>query len=673
MAKHYKVEQVREFTDKSKRLCNMEKTLKTIYHQMVDTNKKNVACYYFDEEGKIKHYKYSEYAEKVTDLAKRLSTVLANVAYDSVVALKYKNSPEWPLIFWAIAMTGHRPLLIDARLAKENTVNLAKQGKAVAIIANEAEEYDIPLIKYHDILNANPSATFVENWANHVLFCSSGTTGDAKILIWDGENIVHQILAAGNIADYGSTTLIQPGKIRNLAMIPLHHIFGFVAVFLWFSWYGKAIVYPASTATKDVLYAIRKGKCTHIFSVPLLWDGIAQTVKRSMALKGPKYEELLANMVAYNTGKISKKEAGKAASGLVQKIVKKSVFGAQVEYCISGGGYLSPSTQELVNGIGYPLYNGYGMTEIGVACVEMSPNISDRLLGSIGKPFYGFDFKVVDENGNPTDGEGELIIKSPTTHKAEIIGGVYKETEFVQDGYFKTGDIAIIKEDQRCYIKGRNKDVIIASNGENVFPDELEYYFKDIPHVVHLVIFGVQDGATEKITLVVQLDNTVNSDGLKEVKAALDRVNASLPSEKKVVDFFVYKKDMPLANGIKVKRAFIKKAVIGGSNDITGFEEKRTVANLDMYDPKEVKETLAKVKSIFASTLMLTEEQIDDDAIWTVDLGGDSMSYISMVSDLNDQMELEIPTEKLGKLGSVRDFAAEVLRIRHEGANDDKK
>ncbi|MCQ2798233.1 MAG: acyl carrier protein [Bacilli bacterium] len=70
---------------------------------------------------------------------------------------------------------------------------------------------------------------------------------------------------------------------------------------------------------------------------------------------------------------------------------------------------------------------------------------------------------------------------------------------------------------------------------------------------------------------------------------------------------------------------------------------------------------------------MLTEEQIDDDAIWTVDLGGDSMSYISMVSDLNDQMELEIPTEKLGKLGSVRDFAAEVLRIRHEGANDDKK
>ncbi len=673
MAKHYKVEQIREFVDKSKRLLDMDKTIKTIYHQIIETNKKNVCCYYFDEEGKTRHYTYAEYANKVTDLAKRLSTILASAPFDSVVALKYKNSPEWPLIFWAIVMTGHRPLLIDARLAKENTANLLKQGKAVAIIANEAEEYDVPLIKWNDIAEAMPNTSFVENWANNVLFCSSGTTGDAKILIWDGENLVNQILAAGNIPDYGSTTLIHPGKIRNLAMIPLHHIFGFVAVFLWFSWYGKAIVYPASTSTKDVLYAIRKAKVTHIFSVPLLWDGIAQTVKRSMSLKGPKYEELLDNIVKYNLGKIDKKEAGKGASKFVQKIVKKSVFGPQVQYCISGGGYLNPNTSELVNGIGYPLYNGYGMTELGVACVEMSTNVSERCLGSIGKPFFGFDFKIVDNNGNPTDGEGELLIKSGTTHKAEIIGGVYKDTELTEDGYFKTGDIAVISDDKRCYIKGRNKDVIIASNGENVFPDELEYYFKDIPHVVHLVIFGVQDGATERITLVVQLDNAVTADGLKEVKGALDKVNATLPSEKKVADFYVYKKDMPLANGIKVKRAYIKKAVVGGSKDVTGFEEKRQIANLDMYDPSEVKEVMAKITSIFASTLMLKEEDVDVDAIWNVDLGGDSMSYISMVSDLSDQLELEIPTEKLGKLGSVRDFTAEVLRIRHEGENESKK
>lgn len=665
MAKYYKKEVIEKFTDLSKLIEGEGKNLSDIYKHIVTVNAKKVACCYFDEENKIRSYKYKDYDEKTRDYAKKLSSILKGKAKDSVVGLKIKNCPEWPHLFWAILMNGFRPLLIDARLAKENTANLLRQGKAIALIANEVEDYDVPLIRSNNIEGGKVDPEFVENWANHVLFCSSGTTGDAKILIWDGDNIIAQVAAAQNIPG-NSWTLIYPGKIRILAMIPLHHIFGFVAVFLWFSFYGKAIVYPSSTATKDLLHAVKAGKCTHVFSVPLLWDGIAQNVKRSMALKGPKYEDMLAKMVAYNTGKISKKEAGSAASGVVRGVVQKSVLGKQIVYCISGGGYLSHETQELVNGLGYPLYNGYGMTEIGVACVEQSPDVTVRMKGSIGKAFKGFEFKVVDANGNPTNGEGELMVKSPTIHKAEIIGGVYRETELF-DGFMKTGDIAYIDEDGRCYIKGRNKDVIIDSNGENVYPDELEHYFKDIPHCVRLVIFGVQKGAEEVITMAVQLDNNVTPEALVETKKTIDNINATLPNEKRVKEFYVYKKEMPLANGIKVKRAAVKKAVVEGSADVTGFDGKREAVSLDAYDPAEAKEVCDKIKEIFANTLLLPVEQIGDEAIWTVDLGGDSMSYISMVSDLNDAMGVEIPTEKLGKLGCVKDFAAEVLRIRHEG------
>ncbi|MCQ2773070.1 MAG: acyl carrier protein, partial [Bacilli bacterium] len=195
-----------------------------------------------------------------------------------------------------------------------------------------------------------------------------------------------------------------------------------------------------------------------------------------------------------------------------------------------------------------------------------------------------------------------------------------------------------------------------------------EYYFNNIPHVVRLVIFGVQDGAYEKITMAVQLDNNVTPENIKETKIAIDNINATLPAEKRVKDFYVYKKDMPLANGIKVKRAMVKKAVIEGSADVSGFEGKRESVSLDAYDPAEAKAVCDEIRQIFANTLLLPLEQIGDEAIWTVDLGGDSMGYISMVADLNEQMGLEIPTEKLGKLGCVKDFAAEVLRIRHEGS-----
>ncbi|MCQ2773041.1 MAG: AMP-binding protein, partial [Bacilli bacterium] len=187
MAKKYSAETIRKFTDLSKLIEGEDKTLADIYRFITEHNAKKVCCYYFDEDQKLRHYKYKEYDEKARDLAKRLSSILKDKAKDSVVALKVKNCPEWPLLFWAILMNGFRPLLIDARLAKENTQNLIRQGKAIALIANEVEDYDIPLIRVNNIQGGVVNNEFVENWANHVLFCSSGTTGDAKILIWDGQ------------------------------------------------------------------------------------------------------------------------------------------------------------------------------------------------------------------------------------------------------------------------------------------------------------------------------------------------------------------------------------------------------------------------------------------------------------------------------------------------------
>lgn len=655
---------VKNFMKPCKDYAGEDKTLKTLFNYITTTYKKEIAALYFDEDDEKIVYNYEEYGKRAKSLARKLSNCLKGIEKGSIVALKIKNCHYWPLLFWAILMNGHPVLLIDARLAHENTENLICQSGAKAILVNEPDPYSVLTLRLNQITGERENESFVPEWADQAIFCSSGTTGDIKMMIMDGENITNQV-AGAYLMPEETVDIMHPGKLNILAMIPFHHIFGFVAVFLWYTFFGKTLVYPTSNATKDLLFAIQKAPCNNVYSVPLLWDGIATQVRRSMDLRGEKMVERFEKMVAYNCGEISKKEAGFAASGLFQKQVRKKVLGNKIRYCISGGGYLSKETSRVLNGLGYPLYNGYGMTEIGVTSVELSSDVKDRLKGSIGHSLYGMEYKLEKREGC-AENEGELMVRSPTVHKEEIIGGVRKNVDLV-DGFFATGDIATMDADGRVYIKGRLKDTIISSNGENVYPDEIEGYFRTLPHLANKAVLGVTDGNKEKILLVLELDNGASEDDLKEIEAKFKEINGTLPSEKQVGEVAIYGKSLPIANNMKVKRATLKKEYEASSplfRPLSGV--KTNEISFEGFDPEEVKEVSEKVRKIFADTLLLSPLKISDEAIWTTDLGGDSMSYVSMVDDLNTAFGITIPIELYGKIGNVRDFTYHVLLILHE-------
>lgn len=660
----YSEKDCQQFIDQYKALMETSMTMRDIYENFTTLHANNKCCVYFDEDDKIRSYTYSKYKDNVWFLAKRLSSVLSGVPAGSIVGLKLKNSPIWPLMFWAILMTGHPVLLIAANLQHDNTENLLKDADAKAIIANEEDEYNIPSFRVNNVRNADEDKYFTASWANQILFCSSGTTGNIKIMVMNGENMCHQIAAAANIPSKG-TSLMHPGNIKILAMIPFHHIFGFVAVFLWFSFYGKTLVYPTTSSSSDLLKAIKKGKCTHVFSVPLLWDGIAQQLERTSAQQKQSKQELIKRMLAYNNHQISKEEAGFASTRFFNNILKNKLLGKQVEFCISGGGYLLPRTSSIINGVGYPLNNGYGMTEIGVTSVEQSPKVENRLLGSIGKPFAGVEYKLL-PNEQAKENEGELLVKSKTIHVEEIINGVRQKTP-LDDGYFHTGDIASKDKSGRYYIKGRIKDTIIGSNGENVYPDEIESYFRDVKHINNLAVFGFSDKNTEKIILVVDLENNVNSDDLPSIKKDIDSINATLPNEKRISEAYIYKKNLPVANNMKVKRFVLKDELKSKPENFLSFDGKtmgKTPVSFDGYNEKEVSSTIKEVKKLFSKTLYLPEYKIESNASWADDLGGDSMSYVTMVQELNSIFKISIPTDKYGKLLTVEDFTKEILDIK---------
>lgn len=649
-------ENVTSFLAGATELLNTSRQFSDIYRYIVTNNRKNVYAEYFNLNNKIKHYKYQKFDQNVKHYASYLKNKI-KAKENSRVILKMANSPSWGEVFWAILMSGFVPILIDAKLPRENAENLAKQGKAVAIISDDNHEYSVEKIRTDNILQSSNNGEVNTKWANEVIFSSSGTTGDAKLMVFNGENFVHQICAALDMGKETTDIIYSNkcGKIKILAMIPFHHIFGFVAVFLWYTFYGKILVFPKSNTPTDLLSICQKVGITHVYSVPLFWDSISLSATRKFALQSAEKQALLDKMIKYNLKEIDAKEAGFAANPLVNDKVKANILGKKVRYCISGGGYLSNETSRTINGLGYPLYNGYGMTEIGVTSVELSKDVKVRLCGRIGHPLHNVEYKINEDN--------ELLVKSPTIHIREIIAGVEKETQ-LDNGYFHTGDI-VAQEENEYLIKGRMKDVIINANGENIFPDELEIYFKGLPFVNQLSVLGVvsKDKALhEDVVLVLEVDDKASEEALKDLEKQVKEIK--LPHDTKIDQIYLAKNRLPLANNMKVKRFQIKKEIENGSSKFVLINAKKTSTKTRKFSEETLKTILPEVRQLFSKVLVLPTFKIDDEDHWINDLGGDSMNYVEVVQEIDRVFDIEIPEEKYGQLTCVNDFVEEIARLK---------
>ena len=608
-----KFEKVTEYISVAAQLLSTSKRMEDIFYSTMKRNEKKIAVEYVNHKGKIKHYRYSKLRSHAYELASVLSQYLIQQPKNVPIILKCANSPHWCEIFWAILMCGYKPLLIDARTSKEGAIHVAEMSKALAIITDDNNQYPITKISLSDLLEEKHHYSFSPTWENEVIFSSSGTTGDVKLMVFNGENLCNQICCS---LEMGKETMdiMYPdkmGKLKILAMIPFHHIFGFVAVFLWYSFYGKTIVFPASTTPSDIQYICQKCGVTHVYSVPLFWDSLALGVSRKAEMEGPQKAALLDKMIGFNTGKITKEEAGIAASKVARDTVQKKLLGNKVRYCISGGGFLSRETLTAINGLGYNLYNGYGMTEIGVSSVELSPLVEVRLKGRIGKPLHGVEYKI-DGNGQ----SGELLVRSGTVHIREIINGVEQPATLTPEGFFRTGDIAETDATGGYYLKGRIKDIIINADGENIFPDELEIYFKDLPLVQHLCVLGYspEHNNVEKIALVLELDNKSNDEDLVKIKEQIETIVPNLPHKVKIDGVFLSRGKLPLANNMKVKRFIIKKALEENSNEYVSINSKKEARTFEGFNPEDIEAILKPMRHIFSEVLILPEFKIDDDA-----------------------------------------------------------
>ena len=192
--------------------------MEDIFNFSTKKNLHAVAMEYTNDNGKIRHYRYSKYRKHAFAFASAISALLYQQPKNRVIALKVTNCPRWCEMFWAILMSGYKPLLIDAKASKEGTENLLIQTNAIAIVTDDMYLYSITKLSIYDIVEEKPNYSFTPTWENEVIFCSSGTTGDVKLMVYNGENLINQIAES---LEMGDTTvdLMYPKKLDRKSVV----------------------------------------------------------------------------------------------------------------------------------------------------------------------------------------------------------------------------------------------------------------------------------------------------------------------------------------------------------------------------------------------------------------------------------------------------------------------
>ena len=386
--------------------------------------------------------------------------------------------------------------------------------------------------------------------AMSVLLFTSGTTGIAKGVMLSHRNICEDLMSAPTILKVYTWDIF-------FSVLPLHHTYECTCGFLMPLYKGAAIAY--CEGLKYIVKNLQEVKPTMILAVPLILESLYKNIMKNIRKSGK--EGLVKKVMAAN------KLTSKVGLDLNRKLLKDiyAVFGGRMRVLISGGAAIDPAILHFFNDLGFIAVQGYGLTE----CAPMAALNPDRHKemrnASVGHLLPGMEVKIVDKD---EDGIGEICLKGPN-----VMLGYYNMPEetakVLKDGWFYTGDQGYVDEENFIYITGRKKNVIIAANGKNVFPEELEYLLSKIPYVAESMVWSKTEEGSSNDTLIAA---TIKPD-MEEVEAALgkekaedlaeveallwkevDQLNETLPLFKKIKKINVRREDFEKTTGKKIKR-----------------------------------------------------------------------------------------------------------------------
>ncbi|MCL2070005.1 MAG: acyl--CoA ligase [Treponema sp.] len=489
------------------------------------------------------------------------------------VAVTGKNSPEWAVSYLGVLFAGATVVPIDYQLRNEETESLLKASYAKILFVDE-EKYNhfsgnpgklqevISLKKDLGtyVYNLDGPEAFIEESTEEelaaILF-TSGTMGNPK-----GVMLTHQNLVADCYLAQGTPLRLYPTDVF-YAILPIHHSYCMLAVFMETISVGAEVVFGKKMVSSVMLKELKEGKVTMLLGVPLLFYKLLAGILRGVKAKGKAVFCIISflMMVSGFIKKVFGKNPGKKLFGSV--LEKASMTTLRI--CISGGGPLAPSVFRKFNQLGIDFVQGYGLTETS-PIITINP-IEYYKEESVGVICPQVDMKILDPDER---GIGEVIVKGPMVMKGYFEMPEETASVFTADGYLKTGDLGYMDSENYLYLTGRAKNMIVTESGKNVYPEEIEnefqLFFDDIEQILIRGFVKDEKMKTEGIEALIypnpeKKNEAGETPSKDEVKARIDaivlEVNQRLLPYQKINRVQIIDAPMEMTTTKKIKRTAV--------------------------------------------------------------------------------------------------------------------
>lgn len=616
----YKIEEYRK----------REKTLETLFEFMFSESD-NVMAEITDGY-RIKKVTYGQFKSDILASAPSLASILSDVPQGSMVGLYLSNSMDWIRIFWEIVVCGYRPLLMNMSLSDSVLEDIIRDH-AVGAVISDGKQFSVKTVSASQALAPSDEALTPRPFGDEVLFMSSGTMEKVKLCAYNGENFFYQICDSANIIKQcPQMKRHYKGELKQLTLLPFYHVFGFIAVYLWFGFFSRTFVFLKDLTPATIQNTVKKHEVTHIFAVPMVWDKVYRAAHKQIRARGDKTYKKFTRAIKLSNALGG---LGETFAKTALREVRDSLFGDSIQFLISGGGALDATVFEFYNGIGYHFANGYGMTEIGITSVEKSGKQSVLNTASVGAPFGYTEYR--------RDDSGQLLVKGRTRAARIMQGDSVIVTDY--DEWFHTGDLVSVC-DARYYHEGRMDDLVIGAGGENLNPTLLEPRLK-VPNCDAVCLIS---GADREPVLIASVRGCFSGARLEGVFDALDGALKAANLDKTIKTVFVTSDALMEASEIKISRHKVRKKYLAGG--LRHIERKRVSEHIESV----ISELQSEIIACFAEALEREASEVGMDAHFFRDLEGSSLDYFMLLELLKNKYAVEITESAKQSLFTPRDF-----------------
>jgi long-chain acyl-CoA synthetase len=492
------------------------------------------------------------------------------------------------------------------------------------------------------------------------LLYTSGTTADPKGVMLTHGNLLGEAEAVFAWAHIGSDDAV-------LGVLPLFHVLSQMANLLLPLVAGARVVYLSTLNTTELLKALRERNITAFAVVPQFFNLIHERIFKEIGQKGRltrlafgimRHVTVFCRGFGFNPGRV-----------FFGKI--HALFGRRMRLLVTGGSRFDPKIAHDFYSLGIDVLQAYGLTE---TCGGAFVNPLDKnVIGSVGKPLKGVEAKIVDaqtsDDGSPAS--GEIIMRGPIVMK-----GYWSRpdatAEVLKDGWLYTGDLGYFDTDGNLFINGRKKEVIILSNGKNVYPEEIEGQYLQSPYIKEICVMGLE--GQDKLYAVI----VPNFEALRQRKVVnakevirfdVESLSSKVASTKRISGYEIWQDDLPRTTTRKLKRFEIQKRVqarkgsdsagqLAASKPLTD-EEKAWLERSDVQRALKI----IRAYSAYAPESIRPGDNLE------LDLGLDSMRRVELLVAVEQEIGGNVPESQLSSIYTVREL---VDAVRESAASGTK-